>query len=92
VSSATTPAARALLAEVEAEAAKWDAIAMDPDDQNSFVRHGARARRDALDWAVARLKVALPTIEDEAVEADRVDVERLMAALETVGDGWAEAA
>lgn len=79
----TTPAARALLDKVRKEAAEWDAVATDPDDQNSFLRHGARARRDQLDAVVAWLVVALPEVEREAVEADRADTDRLLSILDS---------
>lgn len=81
--STTTPTASLLLATFEREAAYWNEVATDPDDQNSFLRHGARARRDQLDWAVAQLRTALPAIEAEAVEADRANNDRLLSILES---------
>ncbi len=87
MTSPTTQAAASLLAWVEAEAAHWNAVATDPDDQSSFLRHGARARRDQLDAVLARLRASLPTVEAEAVEADRANNDRLLSILGCDIDG-----
>lgn len=69
-----TPTARLLLLQFRTEAENWNRLATDPDDQNSFLRHAARARRDQLDWAIQQLTVALPQVEAEAViEEIRID-------------------
>jgi hypothetical protein len=69
-----TPAACLLIKAIQREAEAFNAIATSDDDQSSFTRHGARARRDALDWALAQLTRAIPDIEDEAVaQASRTD-------------------
>lgn len=79
----TTPTATLLLAQLQTEADSWDRVATDPDDQNSYLRNAARARRDQLDWVIAQVRTALPVIEEEAVEADRRNNDRLAAILES---------
>lgn len=67
-------ATRRLLAEMQREADHWNRIATDPDDQSSFTRIRAEARRDAIDWAIAQVRRAAPDIEAEAVnEVERMD-------------------
>lgn len=77
-----TRAARLLLQQFTDESASFNAIATDPDDMNSYTRAGARARRDAIDWAIAQLRVALPAIEDEAVDIEVSETARMQAALD----------
>lgn len=80
MSTDLTPEARRLIARVEARASEWNAIATDPDDQSSFVRHGARARRDQCDEIARWLRDALPEIERQAV-AIEVRTDDLLAQL-----------
>lgn len=61
-----TPAARALIARLQREADHWNEIATSPDDQSSFTRIRAEARRNAIDWAIAELRTSLPDVEAEA--------------------------
>lgn len=61
-----TPTAQKLIADLITEADSWNETATSDDDTNTFLRHGARARRDQLDAVVQRLKRDLPVIEDEA--------------------------
>jgi hypothetical protein len=54
----------------------------DEDEQNTFVRLVAQARRDQLATVLARLERDLPVIESEAVEADRAEALRLAGLLD----------
>lgn len=63
------------------ERRRW-AEQADEDEQNTFVRLVAQARRDQLATVLARLERDLPVIEAEAVEADRVEALRLAGLLD----------
>lgn len=63
------------------ERRRW-AEQADEDEQNTFVRLVAQARRDQLATVLARLERDLPSIEAEAVEADRVEALRLAGLLD----------
>lgn len=74
-------AARDLLEWLRDERRRW-AEQADEDEQNTFVRLVAQARRDQLATVLARLERDLPVIESEAVEADRVEALRLAGLLD----------
>lgn len=63
------------------ERRRW-AEQADEDEQNTFVRLVAQARRDQLATVLARLERDLPVIESEAVEADRAEALRLAGLLD----------
>ena len=63
------------------ERRRW-AEQADEDEQNTFVRLVAQARRDQLATVLARLERDLPVIEAEAVEADRAEALRLAGLLD----------
>lgn len=69
VSAPRTPAATLLIRQFQSESAAWDDITT--TDAPSIQRQRAEARRDAIDWAIAQLRVALPVIEDEAEQDER---------------------
>lgn len=56
----------------------------DEDEQNTFVRLVAQARRDQLATVLARLERDLPVIESEAVEAAIAETDRLADVIEGV--------
>ncbi len=67
-----TPTAGLLLVQLQTEADAWEAAATDPDtDYGSIRKQRAQARRDAIDWCVAQVRVALPAIESEAQNDER---------------------
>lgn len=74
-------AASDLLEWLRDERRRW-AEQADEDEQNTFVRLVAQARRDQLATVLARLERDLPSIEAEAVEADRVEALRLAGLLD----------
>ena len=74
-------AASDLLEWLRDERRRW-AEQADEDEQNTFVRLVAQARRDQLATVLARLERDLPVIESEAVEADRVEALRLAGLLD----------
>lgn len=74
-------AARDLLEWLRDERRRW-AEQADEDEQNTFARLVAQARRDQLATVLARLERDLPVIEAEAVEADRVEALRLAGLLD----------
>jgi DNA-binding transcriptional LysR family regulator len=73
--------ARDLLEWLRDERRCW-AEQADEDEQNTFVRLVAQARRDQLATVLARLERDLPVIESEAVEADRAEALRLAGLLD----------
>ena len=80
-----TPTAALLIRQMESEARHFDDITT--TDAPYLMREKAAGRRDAIDWAVAQLKIALPAIEEEAVAEDRGVAEWLNAGA-GIGDGW----
>jgi inorganic triphosphatase YgiF len=74
-------AARDLLEWLRDERRRW-AEQADEDEQNTFARLVAQARRDQLATVLARLERDLPVIESEAVEADRAEALRLAGLLD----------
>ena len=64
-----TPTAELLIRTFQSEAAHWDDVTT--TDADVITRNRAEARRDAIDWAIAQLKVAIPAIEDEAQADER---------------------
>ena len=75
-----TTAARRLLEELRKEAREWDDVTT--TDAPFIQRHRAEGRRDALDFAIARLRVVLPEVEDEAVDIEVSETARMQAALD----------
>ena len=65
------------------ERRRW-AEQADEDEQNTFVRLVAQARRDQLATVLARLERDLPVIESEAVEAAIAETDRLADVIEGV--------
>lgn len=82
VTDPRTPTARLLMRQFASEAAHADDITT--SDAPSIMRNRAEARRDALDWATQQLRLALPAIEDEAVELEVAGNARLDALLDSV--------
>ncbi len=64
-----TPSAALLIRTFQSEAANWDDVTT--TDAPLMMREKAASRRDAIDWAIAQLRTALPAIEDEAAEGER---------------------
>lgn len=58
----------------------------DGDEMNTFTRLAFTARRDALDWAIAAVRKALPDIERDAMDEERGTAEWLEAGA-GIGDG-----
>lgn len=77
-----TTAARRLLEELRKEAREWDDVTT--TDAPFIQRHRAEGRRDALDHAIARLRVVLPEVEDEAVDIEVSETARMQAVLDSV--------
>ena len=75
-----TSAARRLLEEFRKESREWDD--MTTTDAPTIQRNRAEGRRDALDYAIARLRVVLPEVEDEAVDIEVSETARMQAALD----------
>lgn len=75
-----TTAARRLLEEFRKEAREWDDVTT--TDAPSIQRNRAEGRRDALDYAIARLRVVLPEVEDEAVDIEVSETARMQAVLD----------
>ena len=79
-----TPTGALLIRQFQSEAAAWDDAASDPDADRLGIRtQRAQARRDAIDWALAQLRTALPVIEREAADGADAESERLEKVL-----GW----
>lgn len=75
-----TSAARRLLEEFRKESREWDD--MTTTDAPTIQRNRAEGRRDALDYAIARLRVVLPEVEDEAVDIEVSETARMQAVLD----------
>jgi hypothetical protein len=81
-----TPTGALLIRQFQSEAAAWDDAANDPDaDRLDIRRQRAQARRDAIDWATAQLRTALPAIEKEAADGADAEAERLERMIGWVG-------